>query len=111
MNKEEKPTPATTFSQVLKSKEKAKQLQRTSTPALSVKKASFSCYPKEKTPPPPTKREKHPMGYLYTQEEKDWAEKYLFILFKRDPIMSHSAAARVLHRHVRVFIAFFFQLH
>ncbi|KAF5356201.1 hypothetical protein D9756_004111 [Leucocoprinus leucothites] len=98
---------------------KPKDRSRTSTPVLTVKKPIYpkvgpstegstsaskgkdkkksSYYPKESTPPPPTKPQKLAHGYLYTQEEKEWAERYLFILFKRDPHMSQTAVAKALY--------------
>ncbi|KXN83869.1 hypothetical protein AN958_00949 [Leucoagaricus sp. SymC.cos] len=67
-------------------------------PPIKVKKPITGYYPKEVTPPPPTNIERTSIGYSYTQEEKDWAEKYIFILHKRDPNMAYSAVARTLYR-------------
>jgi len=57
-------------------------------------------FPREATPPLPVKTQRYAAGYLYTQEEKDWAERYLFILFKRDPSTSLTAASKALCRKV-----------
>lgn len=39
-------------------------------------------------------------GYAYTSDERDWTEKYLFVLFKRDPNMSQTAVSKALHLKV-----------
>lgn len=57
-------------------------------------------FPREATPPLPVTTQRYAAGYLYTQEEKDWAERYLFILFKRDPSTSLTAASKALCRKV-----------
>jgi len=96
-----------------------KASSRTSSPIPTVKKPTFPMaqsfsgqtmipekmgkkgyYPKEVTPPLSVKAQRFAAGYLYTQEERDWAERYIFILFKRDPDMSLTAIAKVLHRKV-----------
>lgn len=72
-----------------------------STATKTKKKASY--YPRDRSPTPPTRVEKTMQGYSYTQEEKDWTEKYLFVLFKRDPDMSQTAVSRALHNKVWIF--------
>lgn len=70
--------------------------------STSVVKKKPGYYPKETTPPPPTRTEKLAQGYLYTPEEKEWAEKYLFIIFKRNPHASQTFISNSLHRKVRI---------
>ena len=99
---------------------KPKALSRTSSPVSTVKKPAVSMaqsssgqtmvpkkmgkksgyHPREVTPPLSVNAQRFAAGYLYTQEERDWAERYLFILFKRNPDMSLTAIAKVLHRKV-----------
>jgi len=99
---------------------KPKTLSRTSSPVSTVKKPAVPMaqsssgqtmvpkkmrkksgyHPREVTPPLSVKAQRFAAGYLYTQEERDWVEGYLFILFKRNPDMSLTAIAKVLHRKV-----------
>jgi len=99
---------------------KPKASSRTSSPVSTVKKPTVSMaqspsgqtmvpkkmgkksgyYPRDATPPLSVKAQRFATGYLYTQEERNWAERYLFILFKRDPDMALTAIAKVLHRKV-----------
>jgi hypothetical protein len=72
-------------------------------PVKKKKKKPDGYYPKETTPPPPTKAEKCGNGYLYTPEEKDWVERYLFIIFKRDPLASQTFISKLLYRQVCIF--------
>jgi hypothetical protein len=72
-----------------------------SSPAKTVKKKP-RYYPKEQTPPLPLRAEQHKSGgYLYTSDERDWMEKYAFVLFKRDPSMNRTEISKAIHNKVR----------
>ena len=73
---------------------------QTMVPKKMGKKSGSGYHPREVTPPLSVNAQRFAAGYLYTQEERDWAERYLFILFKRNPDMSLTAIAKVLHRKV-----------
>ncbi|KAJ3573679.1 hypothetical protein NP233_g2283 [Leucocoprinus birnbaumii] len=112
-------TPSTSSTKISGEKLQQKARSRTSTPVPTVKKPIFPAagpsssnstnmavkskpkksgyYPKETTPPPPDNPQKIAMGYSYTPEERDWMEKYLFVMFKRDPLMSQAAVSKALH--------------
>lgn len=74
-----------------------------SSPTKTVQK-SPRYYPKEQTPPLPSGVERLKHGvYSYTSDERDWMEKYAFILFKRDPSMNRTDISNALHKKVCVF--------
>ncbi len=63
-------------------------------------KEGATYYPRDRSPPPPKQQEKRAQGYQYTREEKEWLEKYLLLLFKRDPEMSQYAVSKALNNKV-----------
>ncbi|KAF9455082.1 hypothetical protein P691DRAFT_716285 [Macrolepiota fuliginosa MF-IS2] len=74
----------------------------TSSPAATkVKKRQSGYYPKDRSPTPPTRIERVSQGFLYTAEEKEWVEKYLFVLFKRDPNMGQTTVSKALNRKLK----------